>query len=151
MTPEEAIIASKSTNISEEQLNELHQSFKHFDKANQNKLAKNEFKAACASVGEDILDSELDAVFKKYDKDKDGFVSFEEYIEFMSSVVKEGSGYEDVVASFQELAGGAKFITETQLRSNIENPEEVAFLLKTMPQVDGGYDYEAYAKKTFGK
>jgi Ca2+-binding EF-hand superfamily protein len=148
---EEAIIASKSTNISEEQLNELHQSFKHFDKGNQNKLAKNEFKAACASVGEDILDSELDAVFKKYDHDKDGFISFEEYIEYMSSVVKEGSGYDDIVASFAELAGGAKFITEAQLRSSIENAEEVEFLLKAMPKVTGGFDYVAYADKTFGK
>jgi len=148
---EEAIIASKATNISEEQLNELHQAFKHFDKQNQHKLAKNEFKAACAAVGEDIMDSELDAVFKKYDHDKDGFISFEEYIEFMSSVVKEGSGYEDILASFADLAGGNKIITEQQLRSNIENAEEVEFLLKAMPKVDGGYDYVAYTQKTFGK
>ena len=109
---EEAIFATKMSSVSKEQLNEFHETFKHFDKNNNNKLSKNEFKAACASVGEDIPDKELDNVFQKFDKDRDGFVSFEEYIDFMSSIAKEGTGYDDVIASFQELAGGNKYISE---------------------------------------
>jgi len=149
---ESAIYASKMGSVSKEQLDELHDTFKHFDKQNSGKLPKNEFKAACAAVGEDILDSELDNVFKKYDKDKDGFVSFEEYIEYMSSLVKEGTSFEDVVASFKELAGGNdKIITEQQIRSNIEDNEEAEYLIKNMPKTDGGFDYVAYCKKTYGK
>jgi len=53
------------SSVSKEQLNEFHETFKYFDKSGNNKLDKNQFKAACASVGEDIPDNELDSVFKK--------------------------------------------------------------------------------------
>lgn len=148
---EEEIFSTKMSSVKKEQLQEFHETFKFFDKGNENKLGKNEFKAACAAVGEDIVDQELDKVFKKYDKDNDGFINFEEFIDFMSTISKEGTGYEDIIASFQELAGGNKFITEQQIRTNIDNAEEVEFLLKNMPKTDQGYDYVAYCNKTFGK
>jgi len=147
---EEQIYAKKLSSVSKEQLNEFHETFKYFDKGGNNKLDKNQFKAACASVGEDIPDNELDSVFKKYDKDLDGFINFEEYIEYMSSIAKEGTGYEDVIASFKELAGGKDFITQSQLSSNMEK-DEVDYLISVMPKCQGGYDYVAYANKTFGK
>jgi len=148
---EEEIYSTKMGSVKKEQLQEFHETFRFFDRGNQNKLGKNEFKAACASIGEDIMDSELDNVFKKYDKDKDNAINFEEFIDFMSTISREGTGYEDVLASFSELAGGNKFITEQQIKQNIDSAEEVEHLLKNMPQVDGGYDYVAYCNKTFGK
>jgi len=114
------------------------------------KLDKNSFKAACAAAGEDIPDKDLDSTFKNYDQDGDGFIQFEEFIQFMSSVVKEGTGYEDIVESFSEIAGGKDFITEAQLKSNLE-ADEAEFLIQNMPKVSGGFDYKAYAKKTYGK
>jgi actinin alpha len=144
------IISKKMGSVTKEQLDEFHETFKHFDKAGKNHLGKNDFKAACASVGEDIPDSELDAVFRNYDKDNDGLISFEEFTEYMSNIVKEGTGYEDVVASFRELAGGADTITEAQLTGSMEK-EDAAYLLQTMPKKNGAYDYIAYANSTFGK
>jgi len=136
--------------VSKEQLQEFHDTFKHFDKQNRNKLNKLEFKAACASVGEDIPDHVLETTFKAYDKDEDGFIDFSEFIEFMSSVVKEGTGFDDVVESFRAITGGKDFITANQLTGNLEKAE-AEYLMKVMPSVNGGYDFVAYAKKTFGK
>jgi len=136
--------------VSKEQLQEFHDTFKHFDKQNRNKLNKLEFKAACASVGEDIPDNVLESTFKSYDKDGDGFINFEEFIEFMSSVVKEGTGYDDVVESFRAITGGKDVISATQLTSNLEK-DEAEYLMKKMPQVNGGYDFVTYAKNTYGK
>jgi len=147
---EEAILTEKLSSVSKEQLQEFSDVFKHFDKSKMGKLDKNSFKAACAAAGEDIPDKDLDNTFAKFDSDKDGFIQFEEFIQFMSSVVKEGTGYEDIVESFSEIAGGKDFITEAQLRSNLE-AEEADFLIQNMPKVSGGFDYKAYAKKTYGK
>jgi len=147
---EAQIISKKLGSVTKEQLDEFHETFKHFDKAGRNALGKNDFKAACASVGEDIPDNELESVFKKFDKNNDGLISFEEFTEYMSSIVKEGTGYEDVIASFKELAGGADFITETQLKANMEK-DEAEYLLKVMPKKGDGYDYTKYANTTFGK
>jgi len=147
---EEAILSEKLSSVSKEQLQEFLDTFKHFDKSKIGRLDKNSFKAACAAAGEDIPDKDLDQTFKKYDKDNDGFIQFEEFIDFMSSVVKEGTCYEDILESFAEIAGGKDFITESQLKSNLE-AEEAEFLIANMPKVSGGFDYKAYAKKTYGK
>jgi len=147
---DEAILAEKLSSVSKEQLQDFLDTFKHFDKSKLGKLDKNSFKAACAAAGEDIPDNDLDATFHKFDDDGDGFIKFEEFITFMSSVVKEGTGYEDILQSFSEIAGGKDFITEAQIRSNLEG-EEADFLVQNMPKCDGGFDYKKYAAKTFGK
>jgi len=149
---EAQIISKKLGSVTKEQLDEFHETFKHFDKTGRNALGKNDFKAACASVGEDIPDNELDSVFKSYDKNNDGLISFEEFTEYMSSIVKEGTGYEDVLASFKELSGGAEFITEAQIKGNMEK-DEAEYLVNNMPKHKGGqgYDYKLYADKLFGK
>jgi len=59
------LFLKKLGSVTKEQLDEFHETFKHFDKAGRNALGKNDFKAACASVGEDIPDNELESVFKK--------------------------------------------------------------------------------------
>jgi len=147
---EEAILAEKMSSVSKEQLQDFLDTFKHFDKSKMGKLDKNSFKAACAAAGEDIPDKDLDSTFHKFDEDGDGFIKFEEFITFMSSVVKEGTGYEDIIESFSEIAGGKDFITESQLRSNLE-ADEAEFLIKNMPKVSGGFDYKQIAKKKNGK
>jgi len=147
---EEAILSEKLSSVSKEQLQDFLDTFKHFDKSKMGKLDKNSFKAACAAAGEDIPDNQLDSTFLKFDNDGDGFIQFEEFISFMSQVVKEGTGYEDIIESFAEIAGGKDFITEAQLRTNLE-AEEAEFLIKNMPKVSGGFDYKQYAKNTYGK
>jgi len=147
---QEQIYQKKIGSVTKEQLQEFHDTFKHFDKTNRNKLNKAEFKGACSSVGEDIAEHILESTFKIYDKDEDGFIDFTEFIEFMSNVVKEGTSYEDVIESFRAITGGKDVITANQLTGNLEKAE-AEFLMKSMPQVDNGYDFVTYAKKTYGK
>jgi len=92
----------------------------------------------------------MESTFKVYDKDDDGFISFEEFIDFMSNIVKEGTGYDDVVESFRAITGGKDIISAVQLTGNLEK-SEAEYLMKVMPPADGGFDFVAYAKKTFGK
>jgi len=147
---EEAILAETLSSVSKEQLQDFLDTFKHFDKGKNGRLDRLSFKAACAAAGEDIPDNELDATFKKFDADNDGFIEFSEFISFMSTVVKEGTGYEDVLESFSEIAGGKDYITEQQIKGSLEG-EEAEFLIKNMPKCDGGLDYKKYVKDTYGK
>jgi len=119
----------KIGSVTKEQIKEFNDTFKHFDKTNRNKLNKAEFKGACSSVGEDIPDNVLESTFKVYDKDEDGFISFEEFLEFMSGIVKEGTGYEDVVESFRAITGGKDIISKVQLEGNLDKTE-AEFLMK---------------------
>eukprot|EP01080_Neovahlkampfia_damariscottae_P005191 gene5191-8797_t len=147
---ENQIFAKKMTSVSQEQLDEFRETFQYFDKDKSGALSKNEFKAACASIGEDIPDNELDSVFKSFDTDGDGKITFSEFIDYLVSVAKEGTGYEDVLGAYKELAGGNDLITAGQLGAAMDK-EDSEFLMSVMPQKDDAYDYVAYLNKLFGK
>ncbi|KAL9652530.1 hypothetical protein ABK040_000100 [Willaertia magna] len=149
---ESEILASKNEGIPEEQLKDWRETFKYFDKDKDGRLTKADFKACVRSLGEDIEDNEIEKVFHNLDIDRDGFINFDEFLQYMRRLSEEGSSYEDVIESFRQLAGEKDYITEGQLRSVME-PEEAEFLLKQMPPKEGtdGYDYIAYAKNAFAK
>lgn len=68
----------------------------------------------------------------------------------MKSISKEGSGFNDIMAAFAELANNADFITEQQMRA-VMPASQVDYLIKTMPKKDQGYDYKAYCSDSFAK
>jgi len=144
------ILSKKQSNISESQLKDFRDTFKFFDKEKSGSLGKLQFKAACASVGEDIPDDKLEQVFIGYDVDKDGKISFDEFLAFISSVAKEGSGKEDLLNAFKDLTKGEAFITESVIRSNFDK-EQAEYFIKVMPKTDKGYDYEAYLNSAYAK
>jgi len=149
---DDQILAKKQSSVSPEQLKDIHETFKFFDKNGNSKLSFVEFKAACASVGTDLPDDELGKIFNKYDKGQKGNLNFEEFVLFMSSIVKEGSGYDDLMISLKEITGGKDSITESQIRSNLDDKAVVDHLLKNLPKnQDGSYNYKKYFDDQFGK
>jgi len=144
------ILSKKQSNISESQLKDIRDTFKFFDKEKSGSLNKIQFKAACASLGEDIPDEKLENTFAMYDVDKDGKISFDEFVSFISSVVKEGAGKDDLLAAFKDLTKGEDFISESVIRSNFDK-DQAEYFLKTMPKTDKGYDFAAYLDSTYAK
>jgi Ca2+-binding EF-hand superfamily protein len=147
---ESSIMSKKQSNISESQLKDFHDTFRHFDREKSGTLSKLAFKAACAAVGEDIPDNKLEETFNGYDKDRDGKISFDEFITFISSVAKAGQSKSDILQAFRDLSGGNKFITEQQLRNNFDKEQAEQFLA-TLKKTDEGYDYEGYLESTFSQ
>jgi Ca2+-binding EF-hand superfamily protein len=147
---ENQILISKDQNITEEQLKEFQEAFRHFDKDRDGRINKLDFKSCCQSLGEDIPDNQLDKIFAEYDTDGDGHITFDELVNYMSKNLRVGSSYEDVIDAFSQLAGGKDYITEAQLRS-VMDKSEADYLLSKMPKTDEGYDYKAYLNETFAK
>jgi len=145
---ESSILSKKQSNISEAQLKDFHDTFRHFDRDRSGYLTKLPFKACCAAVGEDIPDNKLEETFNSYDNDHDGKISFDEFITFISSVAKAGSGKEDILQAFRDLSGGNKYISEQQIRGNFDKEQAEQFLAQ-IPKTDEGYDYEAYCNNSF--
>lgn len=147
---ENQILVNKAGNITEEQLKEFQEAFRHFDKDRDGNIDKKDFKACCQSLGEDIPDNMLDKTFAECDGNSDGLINFDEFVDYMSKNLRVGGSYEDVIDAFSQLTGGADFITEQQLRS-VMDKEEADFLLSRMPQTEQGYDYKAYLNETFAR
>jgi len=77
-------------------------------------------------------------------------ISFDEFIGFISSIAKEGSGKDDLLGAFRDLTKGEKFISEGQIRNNFDK-DQSEYFLKNMKKTDEGYDYEDYINRTFSK
>ena len=58
---EQQIMAEKDVNLSPEQIQEIRDTFNHFDKDKDGFLTKLDFKACLASIGEDLSDSDFES------------------------------------------------------------------------------------------
>jgi plastin-1 len=73
-----------------EEQHQVIRSFRNFDKSGDGNVDSNEFKALLKDMGrEDVTDDQITKMFEKYDKDKNGVLSFEEYI-LMAIEIGEG-------------------------------------------------------------
>lgn len=126
------ILIRDSKGLSETQLAEYRQSFGHFDKVGpilivvstsiqscecvyclqdkSGQLDKNEFRACLLSLGYKLgNDPTADPVYEKIwediDANESGYVSFEEFINFMSKEMVDEDSADQVMASFKILAG----------------------------------------------
>ena len=70
-------------NFSQDQLEQLRIAFKDVDVDNSGKIDRDELKAACKSSGTDIEEGQADFLFDAIDKDKSGYIEFEEFVAFI--------------------------------------------------------------------
>lgn len=76
------IISKMRKQESEEEITEV---FKIFDKKGVGKIAAGDVKTVLGEIEEPISQEELDFIMEKFDKDKDGFLNFEEFKAMMES------------------------------------------------------------------
>ncbi|XP_068094782.1 EF-hand domain-containing family member B [Hyperolius riggenbachi] len=62
----------------------LLEAFKHYDKNGDGKIDKKELKNACVRFGLDLDSNVLDSLYEHCDADKDGFISFVEFSNFLT-------------------------------------------------------------------
>mmetsp|Transcript_2449 Transcript_2449/g.5806 ORF Transcript_2449/g.5806 Transcript_2449/m.5806 type:complete len:1868 (-) Transcript_2449:74-5677(-) len=149
------ILKKKGSVISEAQLQEFRESFEFFDREKKGSLNTLEFGGVLQSLGVDASEDEVKRIFSEVDGDSDGHVNFEEFVGFMDKRSRDKDTLDEIVKSFKLMAGDKDFITESDMRG-LMSDEEVAYLLKNMPDYptqsgDKGYDYKAWAAKTYGK
>eukprot|EP01090_Pellita_catalonica_P013067 TRINITY_DN3016_c0_g1_i1.p1 TRINITY_DN3016_c0_g1~~TRINITY_DN3016_c0_g1_i1.p1 ORF type:complete len:1544 (+),score=470.99 TRINITY_DN3016_c0_g1_i1:17-4648(+) len=146
------VAIKQGSKISAEQMEEFRESFDFFDKEKNGSLDELQFSGVLQSVGVDVEGEKLKEIYGEVDKDGKG-INFEEFTEFMTGHLKDQDSEDQIVASFKEIAKDKDHITEADLRT-VMPEEEVAYLLAQMPPkegVEGGYDYEAWAKSAFSK
>jgi len=135
--------------LSAEQTEELKECFKHFDKDKDGLLERLEFGAALLALGSTISleekDGELDKIIKRVDKDHDGKINFEEFVDHMKLSLSDKDTPEQIVEAFRTLAGDADFITEAQLRQVLP-ADKVEWVAKNAPRKGDGFDYVQLAK-----
>jgi len=146
------IAAKQHSQVAPEQLNEIRECFKQFDKDNRGSLSNYEFKACLSALGESVSDETVNNVLKQYGNEENR-ITQDQFTEFMISRLADSDSETQIVNSFKSLAGDRDYVTADQLSIGFDE-ETKKYLLTQMPAkegVDGGYDYVKYAQDIFSR
>eukprot|EP00761_Pharyngomonas_kirbyi_P011626 gb/GECH01011652.1/.p1 GENE.gb/GECH01011652.1/~~gb/GECH01011652.1/.p1 ORF type:complete len:868 (+),score=306.88 gb/GECH01011652.1/:1-2604(+) len=144
---ERLIEAKKSAAVTPEQLEEIKNTFTHFDKDSNKELNRSEFKACLASMGEDVSEEAVTEILASLGLGEDDTLNFDTFVAFMSNRMKKGDSKEDILDAFKVIAGDKDFVTEADMR-RVMDDEQVSYLTSVMPKSEydeQGYDFNAYA------
>jgi len=117
---EKELLAQGGTALSQAQITEFKECFKHFDKDEDNLLNRLELGACLKSLGEDVdfaPGSKLDHIMAGIDQDGDGKANFEEFAGYMERVSSGSDTPDSIKQAFKTLAGDKDYVTEADLRS----------------------------------
>jgi len=152
---EKELIAQSGSGLSQVQITEFKECFKHFDKDEDHLLNRLELGACLKSLGEDVdLKKEggkLDQIMAAIDQDGDGKANFEEFASYMERISSGSDTPDSIKHAFKTLAGDKEYVTEADLRAVLPN-DKVEYCLKHMQPyhgVHGGYDYHSFTDKLY--
>lgn len=123
------IAAKKGMEITPAQLEELKQSFNFFDKHHRGGLDMTEFAQCQESLGQELPESQLKEVFDKHSTD--GFVSFNQFLTYMQTIMRVTDSYEDILQALQSVNGDT--IPPPGLAALL-SPEVAAYIIPLAPK-----------------
>lgn len=155
------IMARDATNITDEQLNEIRDSFNHFDKDKSGQLEHREFRACLISLGypipqipEEGKDQEFERVLARVDPNRDGKVSFDEFIAFMTEENADAETADQLLEAFRALSNGSDYVLAADLQREL-SPELYEYCVQNMTPYEGGpegaLDYNSFATALYGE
>jgi len=152
------IAASKSQDISPEQVEEFKKTFKHFDQDKDEKLSRLEFKSCLSGLGVVELDFEggdkrFESIFNNVAGGGD-HVDLAQFVKYMISITQDEASYEQIRDAFNTLANGKDHITLNDLKVAQLSQAQIDFLLthlKPRDGIEGSYEFNDYVKNTFNQ
>uniref|UniRef100_A0A3B3R956 Alpha-actinin-1 n=1 Tax=Paramormyrops kingsleyae TaxID=1676925 RepID=A0A3B3R956_9TELE len=158
---ENQILTRDAKGISQEQMNEFRASFNHFDRDHSGTLGAEEFKACLISLGYDIAnDAQGEAEFARImsivDPNRQGVVTFQAFIDFMSRETADTDTADQVMTSFKVLAGDKNYILADELRRELP-PDQAEYCIARMAPysgpdgVPGALDYMSFSTALYGE
>jgi len=147
---EDEIAYQKMKGITAEQFQEIETNFHKFDENKNGRIERKELKACLYSLGEEKSKGEVDDIIKKFGQG--GSLPFEGFKEFMIGVLGDSDTKDEILNGFKLINRGADSVTTV---ANLEmvnmSDEDVAYIKKTSPQAEGGYNYVAWTNDVFSR
>lgn len=158
---ENQILMRNSKGISHEMVEDCRKSFVHFDRSRNQKLDPKEFKACLISLGYNIRDDkqgdmDFQKILQKVDPNKHGYVTFEAFLDFMSSENTDSDSPDQIIESFKILSGNQPYITPKALRSEM-SPDQAEYCIGRMAPYKGtgapsdALDYTSFSMSLYGE
>jgi len=152
---EQQIEESKKSGLTDEQLSEIRDNFRYFDRDNTNYLDRRELRSCLRSLGEEATTEEVNKVMKEYDVKGDGKIFFDQFQKFMFVKLGDTNTIEEIQQAFKLLSYDKDTITEENLSSVINDvsfkDRHVTYLKKEMTSKSGNYDWPKWTQEVFDR
>ncbi|XP_004574168.1 alpha-actinin-4 isoform X5 [Maylandia zebra] len=153
---ENQILTRDAKGISQEQLYEYRASFNHFDKKRSGQMMSDDFRALLISTGNSLGEAEFNRIMGIVDPNGSGAVTFQAFIDFMSTETTDRDTADQVIASFKILAADKNYITADELRRELP-PDQAEYCIARMAPytgpdaVPGALDYMSFSTALYGE
>ncbi|XP_014667400.1 PREDICTED: alpha-actinin, sarcomeric-like [Priapulus caudatus] len=158
---ENQILLRDAKGVSDKQMKEYRISFNHFDKGRTRRLETKEFKACLVSLGYNIRDdpqgeADFMRIMTSVDPNHTGYVTYDSFLDFMTREATDTDTADQVISSFQILAGNQPYITAETLRCELP-PDQAEYCIQRMPQYrgagggPGALDYTSFSMSLYGQ
>lgn len=139
-------------NLSPEQLQDIRESFDLFDRDGDGHITPEEFATILRSWGQTPTDKEVNDIIAQVDKNGNGMIEFDEYVQMMCNSIKHFETEEDYVSAFKvfDEDNDGKITTNelTLILQNLCEPiskEEIDMLIQLADTDKNGLiDYAAF-------
>lgn len=157
---ENQILTRDSKGLTEEQMKEFRSAFNHFDKDGSMRLEPLEFQQCLVSLGYDVKEKEREGEFARImaivDPNGTGYVTFQAFLDFMTSETADTDTAEQVLESFRILAGDKPYITVEELRLELPSDQAEYCIARMAPYegpdaVPGALDYMSFSTALYGE
>jgi len=139
--------AGKS-NITQDQINEFKETFKHFDKDHSGSLDKLEFRACLQSLGLTYTDEAFNALWQQLAKGGDK-IDFDTFVEYMIKLLQDTDDANQIKESFKILANDRPNISGSDFHCPPLVQDDISYLTSRMPGKTDTYDYNTYTDNCF--
>lgn len=143
-------------NLTPAQLEEFKNSFQIFDKDNDGVISSHELGIVMRAMGHNPTQIELQEMIDEVDSDKDGAISFEEFVAMMMKTITDVEIEEKTIEAFKVFdRDGSGVLRASELKNimvKLGDPideEEADDLIKLATQEDGLIDYMKFVKSIF--
>lgn len=140
-------INSSKFSLPPEQIAEIIDLFKQFDRDHTGGLQWFQFKAVLSAIGEDMTDDEVKAVLAEYDDDKNGTISIDEFIRYMTKKRADTDSRDEIVDAFKDISGGRDFVTPADL-APVVGADELRYIQEHAPRKEGQPDAIDFSRFT---
>jgi len=144
-------ITKKVDEASPEQMKEFEDTFRHFDKNNDNFLDRLEFKACLSALGIPFRDeSAYEQVFFLVSNGGDG-ITLDQFVKYMKDLTTDRDTPEQIKNSFKILADEKPAISGHELKVHPLEESDIHFLSQSMAPFANGaqFDYSAFTDSVF--
>lgn len=146
---EDEIANERLRGVTPEQMAEIKNNFKQFDKDNSGSINNKELKACLYSLGEEKSNSEIDKIMK--DHGTNGELSEANFIEFGIHMYGDADTQEEILAGFKLINRGEEVAHADKLEPVLKD-EDYQYITKTAPVVSPGvYNYIAWTADVYSR